>query len=232
MRKRFDIVCNSAIALFAAMVCALALPRSANSNNKVNGGVEAPLSHGTTEPGITVNEQVNCRSGAHRKSVSLTMDFGFGRCASPAYNDRGIKQNNGLLNRMASISQKCPTATTEIIMAAFKYGRIYNVEPELLLAIAFVESSFRPNVVNHGCYGIYQINYHVWHKVMSLNPYKLLEIDYNTEIACKILKHYITKSGDVWKAVFRYNNGYKYRNMNYVPKVRKFYRGIGGESEK
>jgi hypothetical protein len=135
-------------------------------------------------------------------------------------------------DRMASIYQKCPTASMEIILAAFKYGRQYQIEPELLLAIAYVESSFRPWVVNAGCYGLMQVSLATWKSKLQLNVGSLLEVDYNMDKGAAILRWWIDAChGDLWKAVHRYNCGYKYRNMTYVPKVRKFYRGIGGENE-
>jgi soluble lytic murein transglycosylase-like protein len=117
------------------------------------------------------------------------------------------------------------------VMAAYRYGRKYDLEPELLLAIAYVESSFRPNVINHGCYGLMQVSLATWKSKLQLNADGLLEINYNMDKGAWILKHYIIKSGDVWRGVFMYTNGYRGRNMKYVPKVRKFYRGIGGMNE-
>jgi len=145
------------------------------------------------------------------------------------------RTNNGLIDSMSATCHKClhiaSKLSPEIVIAAYRYGRKYGIEPELLLAMAFVESSFNPHAVNHGCYGVYQINYHIWHKVMALNPYKLLEIDYNTEAACQILSGYIARcNGDVFRAVHWFNNGPsgKYNNRKYVLKVRKFYRAMGG----
>ena len=135
-------------------------------------------------------------------------------------------------DRMSSISQKCPTATTEIIMAAFKYGKRYGIEPELLLAIAYVESSFIPTRRSKSSIGLMGVNYGVWRKALSLDFARLFEVDYNMDKGAFILRWWVDAChGDIDLAIFRYNNGYKYNNRKYVPKVRKFYRGIGGVNE-
>jgi hypothetical protein len=130
---------------------------------------------------------------------------------------------------MVAISQKCPTATTEIIMAAFRYGTIFDIQPELLLAIAYVESSFNPLARSKSSIGLMGINYRVWRKELSLEFNRLYEVDYNMGKGALILRRYITKSGDVWKGVFMYVNGYRGQNMAYLPKVRAMYKKLGGE---
>jgi soluble lytic murein transglycosylase-like protein len=115
------------------------------------------------------------------------------------------------------------------VIAAFRYGVKYDIDPKLLLAIAFVESSFNPLARSKSSIGLMGINYKVWRKELSLDLYKLWAIDYNMDKGAFILKHYITKSGDVWKGVFMYTNGYKGRNMKYVPKVQTIYNKLKGE---
>jgi soluble lytic murein transglycosylase-like protein len=133
---------------------------------------------------------------------------------------------------MSATYQKClhiaPKLRPEIVMAAFRYGAIYGIEPELLLAIAYVESSFNPMARSKSSIGLMGINYRVWRKELSLDFDSLYEVDYNMGKGALILRHYITKSGDVWKGVHLYNNGYRGCNMAYVPKVCKIYRQIGG----
>jgi hypothetical protein len=127
-------------------------------------------------------------------------------------------------DRMASIYQKCPTASTEIVLVAFKYGRRYNVEPELLLAIAHEESRFITTRHSRSSFGLMGVNYGVWRKALSLNPYKLWDIDYNMDKGAAILRWWIDAChGDLWLAVHRYNNGYKYKNAKYLPRVREVY---------
>jgi soluble lytic murein transglycosylase-like protein len=138
-----------------------------------------------------------------------------------------------LADSMSATYQKCrhiaPKLRPEIIMAAYKWGRIYNVEPELLLAIAYVESSFNPMARSKSSIGLMGINYRVWRKELSLDFDSLYEVDYNMSKGALILRRYINKSGEVWKGVHLYNNGYRGQNTAYVPKVRAMYKKLGGE---
>ena len=141
-----------------------------------------------------------------------------------------VAQFVGQVDSMVATYQKClliaPKLRPEIVMAAFRYGVKYRINPDLLLAIAFVESSFNPAKSNRGCIGLMQINYRVWRKELSLNLYKLWEIDYNMDKGALILRRYINKSGDLWQGVHLYNNGYRGQNMAYVPKVKAMYKKI------
>lgn len=117
-------------------------------------------------------------------------------------------------------------APFDIVHAAVRYGRIMDIEPELLLAMAMVESSFRPAVVRSGCWGLYQVRFSIWRKAMHLDRARMLEVDYNTWAAARILDHYrLLAGGDLWRAVHLYNNGPsgKYDNRGYASKVREFY---------
>jgi soluble lytic murein transglycosylase-like protein len=116
--------------------------------------------------------------------------------------------------------------TRLLILCAIYYQAIcHGFDPRMVAAQVFVESSFRPRVVNRGCYGLMQINYMVWRKELSVNPYKLVDIDYNLCKGLDILQIYYRQTGDIWKALHRYNNGPsgKYNNRDYVRKVRKLY---------
>jgi hypothetical protein len=277
---------NILVALLALLLLALALPRGANSNNKVNGGAEGsanlakPRAHQfekETREGARlawIDESYKTSSSKPQESRKIRpVDFlvnlprlstmrnsggAAGRLPAWTANAVGLwpcaseKGNNGLYNyiiirfaetthpesvyiplreahddtadRMASIYQKCPTASTEIVLVAFKYGRRYNVEPELLLAIAHEESRFITTRHSRSSFGLMGVNYGVWRKALSLNPYKLWDIDYNMDKGAAILRWWIDAChGDLWLAVHRYNNGYKYKNAKYLPRVREVY---------
>lgn len=107
------------------------------------------------------------------------------------------------------------------IICAIYYASItHGFEPKIVVAQVFVESSFRHNVVNRGCYGLMQINYNVWRKQLDLDPYKLGDIYYNLDKGLDILQIYFKQTGDIWKALHRYNCGYKL-NSNYVKKIKR-----------
>jgi soluble lytic murein transglycosylase-like protein len=130
---------------------------------------------------------------------------------------------------MVATYQKClliaPKLRPEIVMAAFRYGVKYDINPALLLAIAYVESSFNPLARSRSSIGLMGINYKVWRKELSLEFNRLYEVNYNMDNGAFILRHYITKSGDVWKGVHWYNSGPsgKYNNRRYVSAVKRAY---------
>ncbi len=103
----------------------------------------------------------------------------------------------------------------------YKKSMEYGFKPELILALIKVESGFDQYAISSaGAYGLMQINYNVWKEHFKIDPDKLFDIEYNIDLGLKILKYYYDKSGgDMDKALFRYNNGYLYKNKAYVKKV-------------
>ena len=109
----------------------------------------------------------------------------------------------------------------KIVNTIYKKSKEYGFKPELILALVKVESGFDQYAISPaGAYGLMQINYSVWKDYYKIDPNKLFDIDYNIELGLKILKHYYDESGgNMEKALFRYNNGYLYKNKSYVKKV-------------
>ena len=103
----------------------------------------------------------------------------------------------------------------------YKKSIEYGFNPELILALVKVESDFNQYAISPaGAYGLMQINYNVWKDYYKIDPNKLFDAEYNIDLGLKILKHYYLESGNnMDKALFRYNNGYLYKNKSYVKKV-------------
>jgi soluble lytic murein transglycosylase-like protein len=114
-----------------------------------------------------------------------------------------------------------------ILCAIYWQSAMHGVDPRIVTAMCYVESSFRPAVVNHGCYGLMQVNYQVWRKALSLDLYKLRGVDYNLHAGISILMEYYRQTGSIDKALHRYNCGYKYHS-NYVQKVKKAMKKLYG----
>jgi soluble lytic murein transglycosylase-like protein len=112
----------------------------------------------------------------------------------------------------------------QIYLAAISHG----IQPEVAVAQVFVESSFRPQVVNKGCYGLCQVSLATWKSKLQLDPKRMTEVAYNLDAGMTILRHYLDKTGDIEAALYIYNNGYKGKNNKYVPQVRAAYRKIYG----
>jgi soluble lytic murein transglycosylase-like protein len=108
-------------------------------------------------------------------------------------------------------------------------GRYYGVSPQLLWAIAKVESNFNPRAINrnkNGTYdiGLMQINssWFPYLKKHGIDPSLLWEPCYNAHVGAMVLRHCIDTYGYSWRAVDCYNKGKKARgNSMYVWKVYK-----------
>lgn len=108
-------------------------------------------------------------------------------------------------------------------------GRYYGVSPQLLWAIAKVESNFNPKAINrnkNGTYdiGLMQINssWFPYLKKHGINPSLLWDPCYNAHVGAMVLRHCIDTYGYSWRAVDCYNKGKKAReNSRYVWKVYK-----------
>jgi len=111
----------------------------------------------------------------------------------------------------------------KIVEAVYVQTKKYpHFSPYMILSLIRVESGFNPAATNKatGCIGLMQINTKVWQKHFNIDISRIYDIEYNIEIGLKILDYYYQKEGkDIYKALFRYNNGYGFNNKKYVPKV-------------
>lgn len=100
----------------------------------------------------------------------------------------------------------------------------YNIAPEILYAIAKVESKFDTHAVNWNKdgsydYGIMQIN-SGWHKVLGADAWsKLGDPCYNVNVGAWILARCIKRYGYNWEAVGCYNASSKNKRNEYAYKV-------------
>jgi len=98
----------------------------------------------------------------------------------------------------------------DIAKAAWKWGKVYKINPYLILAVAHRESNFNPSAQSYVngqpcAYGIMQINLKVWQKSLDIDPEQIWEIDYNVKIGAVILRHYLDRNpGDVGAALWMY----------------------------
>jgi len=111
---------------------------------------------------------------------------------------------------------------SKILDTTYIKSQKYGFHPNLILGIMHVESAFKPEAVsNKGAYGLMQINYFAWKDELSIDKSRIFDIDYNVELGLQILKVYYNESkGDIFRALYLYNNGYKYNNTKYTEKVK------------
>jgi len=110
---------------------------------------------------------------------------------------------------------------SEIIKIVFSKSKKYGFNPYLVMAVIQVESAFDPYAVSTaGAYGLMQVNYSVWKDQLKIDFNRIFEKEYNIDLGLRILKHYYDgNAGNLFMALFRYNNGYKYNNTRYSGKV-------------
>ena len=141
------------------------------------------------------------------------------------------EEDNRVLGKMQILTNKKHMQgklVHKIYESARKAAGKYKVPLNIILAIAFVESSYRLNVINSGSndYGIMQVNqYHV--RVSNLDKFRLLnDMDYSFEHGVRIFSWFY-KRYPLDEAISRYNCGTAKRCINwkhvknYVAKVKR-----------
>jgi soluble lytic murein transglycosylase-like protein len=122
---------------------------------------------------------------------------------------------------------------SEIVRITYERSRVFGFHPNLILAVMQVESAFNPLAISAaGAYGLMQIHYAVWKNEFRIDKSRIFNIAYNIELGLQILKQYYDLSdGNIERALFLYNNGYKYNNTGYIAKVSNsiYNREIAGE---
>jgi len=118
-------------------------------------------------------------------------------------------------------------------------GAYYNVSPDLLRAIAQVESSFNPKAVNENKngagqvisrdYGLMQINSTWFSKLAEydVNEVSVYEPCFNVSLGAWVLASNFASHGYNWNSVGAYNAGFSKRSegarQRYIEKVQKVY---------
>lgn len=110
---------------------------------------------------------------------------------------------------------------TEIAKIVFAKSKKYDFNPYLIMAMIQVESDFKQYAVSKaGAHGLMQINFSVWKDELNIDFNRIYDKAYNIELGMKILRHYYDEAnGNLLKALFHYNNGYKFNNTAYSGKV-------------
>ncbi len=110
---------------------------------------------------------------------------------------------------------------SDTIKYVFNKSNEYGFNPYLTMALIQVESGFDQYAVSTaGAYGLTQVNYSVWKDELNIDFNRIFEKEYNIDLGLRILKHYYDEvAGNIFMALFRYNNGYKYNNTGYSGKI-------------
>jgi len=112
-----------------------------------------------------------------------------------------------------------------IIYYAYKIAPLYDIDPDMVLAIAFVESRMGTHLFGPtGDFGPMQINYKTWAEELDITVADMLDVRQAIDIACDILSRSIKRHGD------RYVGGYNGFGPGYEERVMKVYNKLTKES--
>ncbi len=146
--------------------------------------------------------------------------------ALPA-NQRRIDQLSRYIQRTYRVSE--PRAR-RIVVEAISNGQRHNLEPELILAIIAIESTFNERAVSRvGARGLMQVmpRYHP-HKVREIGGAQaLFDPAKNIHTGSRILAAYLgNHSGNLRRALLKYNGSLHLRRSTYADKVMRVYRNM------
>ncbi len=135
-------------------------------------------------------------------------------------NEKKYDQVDFLEYQNAVFQKKFPDFA-QIVRITYNRSREFGFHPNLILSIMQVESAFNPLALSAaGAYGLMQVHYAVWKDELQIEKNRIFDIGYNIGLGLKILKQYYDlANGNMDRALFLYNNGYKYNNSGYIAKV-------------
>lgn len=122
----------------------------------------------------------------------------------------------------------------KIVKTAYIKANKYNIDPEILIAIAGVESNYNPKIVNRlGASGLTQVvkRYHR-DKIKKVNARggNILDISDNLDIGAEIYSDLYHKYGNHTSALQAYNGSLKDKSRTYSKKVMRELNGIKNSS--
>jgi len=137
-----------------------------------------------------------------------------------AANEKKYERIDLLEYKNATFQKKFPEFS-HIVDVAYRKARRYGFSPNLVLSVMQVESAFNPLAVSSaGAYGLMQVRYAVWKDELGIDRSRIFDVEYNIDLGLRILKQYQDiAGGNMHRALFLYNNGYKYNNDSYFAKV-------------
>lgn len=156
-------------------------------------------------------EQVDCK----KKNIILAEQL---KKITSMEEDEGLKRDIFLY--ISKEFRTIPkTISNKIATQIIKEGKAENIQPELIVGIIQVESSFNPLAISKSnARGLMQVMPEWVPKFKLKNVSVLYDIDMNINIGIKILKIHIKEGkGDINKGLYRYAG----KSDNYTDKVYK-----------
>lgn len=117
--------------------------------------------------------------------------------------------------------KQAKAVATAIANAGNKYfGRVTCGDMWLYMAIVFVESGFRNNIVNYeNCRGMFQVHAPSWASKFGIRYADLLDLETNAECGIQVFKYYLNLYGNVVPALSAYNSDHPHAARRYARNV-------------
>ena len=107
------------------------------------------------------------------------------------------------------------------------FGRVTCGDMWLYMAIAYVESGFRNNIVNrYNCRGMFQVHAPSWARKFGVSYRDLLNLQTNADIGIQVWKYYLETYGRVIPALSAYNSDHPHAAIAYARAVLRTRRRI------
>ncbi|MFA6222856.1 MAG: lytic transglycosylase domain-containing protein [Desulfomonilaceae bacterium] len=111
------------------------------------------------------------------------------------------------------------------------FGKVTCGDMWLYMAMVYVESGFRNNIINHqNCRGMFQIHAPSWASKFGVKYRDLLNLETNADCGVQVLKYYLGLYRDLGQALSAYNSdhpaaarGYARMVMSVRNKIKKRY---------
>lgn len=168
----------------------------------------------------TINDQLICvKHSIIQLNKLISNSNRLDKSTNPAnknYKKINLKEEVRLANIIKLIQPKLKDGQQLLIAKAIiKISKKYNIDPLLVSALIYEESTFRPFVQSKsGAVGLMQIKYSVWkeHKILKDSDVKtkndLFYIENNINCGVRILRKYIDEAnGNIVIALNRYHSG-------------------------
>ena len=124
--------------------------------------------------------------------------------------DDRAEKGKEIQRKLSKLQPKLDSITCNTIARSIQRScSIYDIEPELVMALIFKESSVNPQAESvAGCVGLMQVNYNVWKDELKLRSYhNTFEIAVNIDTGCRILRRYRDKYDNWNDALNDYSGG-------------------------
>jgi hypothetical protein len=139
-----------------------------------------------------------------------------------AIKDERIDRRKSIQSRVQKLQPKLDPTVAAIISRCIENScQIYDLEPEMVMAVCFRESSFNPMAESSArCLGLMQVNFDVWKDELGLGTYyRTFHISVNIDAGCRILKIYRDKHDGNWQQALDDYSGGKSNYYNGVMKL-------------